>query len=281
MAFLRNTLVLHKKKIYNDSRRNKYLTLGITNPLPGFDIGIPLTIFESTYTYLHYGENILNFKLILIEFLLGYYAYGRDRYNDAIQFERYPSQNTYKDVYTYILNNKSFVYQSLNICYFSILFILLNDEKFIYNIPFILLLQSLDSYKQFKPLLGPLKPVYIGSMWTIASIILPCVLYEHNYSILLSPLDYIPCTLTLFGASNIIDNEDIIDDSNNKINTLPVLIGLDNSIYISLLALILSSLMIGLNPSYLDNSLGNSYLELQNGIISLLPLFLNQTNINY
>ena len=64
MAFLRNTLVLHKKKIYNDSRRNKYLTLAITNPLPGFDIGIPLTIFESTYTYLHYGENILNFKLI-------------------------------------------------------------------------------------------------------------------------------------------------------------------------------------------------------------------------
>ena len=49
------------------------------NPLPGLDIGIPLTLFQNTYTSLHYGENIINSRDILLQFLIGYYVYGNDR----------------------------------------------------------------------------------------------------------------------------------------------------------------------------------------------------------
>ena len=42
----------------------------VMNPFPGLDIGIPLTIFENAYTTLHYGENIVTAKSILLEFLI-------------------------------------------------------------------------------------------------------------------------------------------------------------------------------------------------------------------
>ena len=44
----------------------------IMNPFPGLDIGVPLTIFENAYTTLHYGENIVTAKSVLLEFLIGY-----------------------------------------------------------------------------------------------------------------------------------------------------------------------------------------------------------------
>ena len=116
-------------------------------------------------------------------------------------------------------------------------------------------------------------------MWTLCSVIIPCVIHDHNYNIFYFPQDYLPCTLTLFAASNIIDNKDIQEDTKNKINTIPVLYGKDNSNYISILALIASSLLLAINPHYLDNVVGNSYLELQNAAISYLPFVINGTKI--
>ena len=149
----------------------------------------------------------------------------------------------------------------------------------IYNIPFVFILQTLNTYKKTKPMLGPFKPLYISIMWTLCSIIIPCVLHDHNYNIFYFPQDYLPCTLTLFAASNIIDNKDIQEDTKNKINTIPVLYGKDNSNYISIIALITSSLLIGTNPHYLDNIPGNSYLEIQNAMISYLPFVINTTKM--
>ena len=163
--------------------------------------------------------------------------------------------------------------------YLSIFAILLLDEHFIYNIPFLFILQSLNNYKQFKPKLGPLKPVFISIMWTLSAVGIPCVLHDHDYSIFYSPQDYLPCALTLFAASNVIDNKDIAEDTENKINTIPVLCGKDNSNYISIMALIVSSVLLGTNPHYLDNIPGNSYMELQNALISYLPFVINGTKI--
>ena len=114
-------------------------------------------------------------------------------------------------------------------------------------------------------------------MWTTAAIILPCVMYEHNYNILYSPADYLPCTLTLFAASNIVDNKDIVEDRENGIQTIPVVVGEETSNMISMVALIYSSLLLGINPHYLDQPIFNSLLEIQNGAISFLPFALNAT----
>ena len=42
-------------------------------------------------------------------------------------------------------------------------------------------------------------------------------LNNYNYNIFYSPQDYLPCSLTLFAASNIIDNKDIDEDCKNQI----------------------------------------------------------------
>ena len=69
-------------------------------------IGIPLTIFENAYTTLHYGENIVTAKSILLEFLIGYYVYGTDRYNDAIDYHYHPYNTTKAVMYKNIYKNK-------------------------------------------------------------------------------------------------------------------------------------------------------------------------------
>ena len=279
MKYFIKSLQLSKKLpiISNPTFLHTPPLMKLRNPFPGADIGIPLTIFQNTYTTLHYGQNIIGIKYVALQFLLGYYAYGTDRYNDAIEYHMTPYNTTKKEFYETIYNDQKLVYKSLMFSYLSILTILLYDENYIYNLPFVFILQSLNAYKKIKPGLGPFKPIYISIMWTLCSIIIPCVLHDHNYNIFYSPQDYLPCSLTLFAASNIIDNKDIDEDCKNQIKTIPVLYGKDNSNYISILALIASSLMLGTNPHYLDNIPANSYLEIQNAAISYLPFVINGT----
>ena len=279
MTFICKSLQLSFKKsmLSNIHHKLPNLCMKLKNPFPASDIGIPLTIFQNTYTTLHYGTNIVTLKLIALQFLLGYYAYGTDRYNDAIEYHMTPYNTTKKELYDNIYINQKLVYKSLMLSYLSILAILLYSEDFIYNIPFIFILQSLNTYKTIKPALGPFKPLYIAVMWTLCAVIIPCVLHDHDYRIFGYPQDYLPCTLTLFAASNIIDNKDIAEDTNNHINTIPVLYGKDNSNYISILSLIASSILLANNPHYLDNIPANSYMEIQNALISYLPFVINGT----
>lgn len=249
----------------------------IMNPLPGLDIGIPLTIFQNAYTSLHYGENIITTRDVLLQFLVGYYVYGSDRYNDALEYCESPYSTPKKDLYEYIFMNQDMMQQTLSLSYFLILFLLCNDQYFWVNIPFIGLLEVTNKYKDLKPKLGVYKPAFIAVLWTACAIWMPAVLHDHNYNILLYPQDYLPCTLTIFSSSNIIDNKDIIEDKKNNITTIPVVYGETNSIRISMVGLILSSLILGFNPHYLDFPVVNSLLELQNGAISFLPFVLNAT----
>ena len=267
-------LILTRRGMVN---KKVLATSMLMNPFPGIDIGIPLTIFESSYTTLHYGENIVTAKSILLEFLIGYYVYGTDRYQDALDYESNPFSTTKKDLYDYINGHKRLMVVSLFLSEMGILSMFILSEHPEMNIPFLLLLESTRYYSVTKKYLGIVKPLYIALMWTGAAIILPCVMYEHNYNILYSPQDYLPCTLTLFAASNMVDNKDIIEDRENGIQTLPVMVGEEKSNMISMLALIGSSLLLGFNPHYLDHPIFNSLLEIQNGAISFLPFALNAT----
>ena len=257
---------------------NKRQTIkSITNPLPGLDIGIPLTIFQNTFTSLHYGESIVTTRDVLLQLLIGYYVYGSDRYSDALEYCENPYSTPKKDLYEYIFMNQEMMQKTLGLSYVLTLFLLCNDQHFWVNLPFIGLLDLTNKYKELKPKLGIYKPAFIAILWTASAIWMPSVLHDHNYNILLYPQDYLPCTLTIFSASNIIDNKDIVEDSQNNITTIPVVYGETNSIRISLVGLILSSLILGFNPHYLDFPVVNSLLEIQNGAISFLPFVLNAT----
>tara|TARA_B100000902_G_C27282997_1_gene902872 strand:+ start:686 stop:1513 length:828 start_codon:yes stop_codon:yes gene_type:complete len=257
---------------------NKRQTIkSITNPLPGLDIGIPLTIFQNSFTSLHYGESIVTTRDVLLQFLIGYYVYGTDRYNDALEYCENPYSTPKKDLYEYIFMNQDMMKNTLGLSYVLTLFLLCNDQHFWVNLPFIGLLELTNKYKDLKPKLGIYKPAFIAILWTASAIWMPSVLHDHNYNILLYPQDYLPCTLTIFSASNIIDNKDIVEDRQNNITTIPVVYGETNSIRISLVGLILSSLILGFNPHYLDFPVVNSLLEIQNGAISFLPFVLNAT----
>ena len=276
MKLFYNNLNIHFKNS-NSFLQKRYIVKAIENPLPGIDIGIPLTIFQNTYTTLHYGENIINFKDIALQFLIGYYVYGTDRYNDAIDYHYHPYNTTKSYMYQNIYKNKIFVYKCILFSYLTTIYLLMHDQYYIYNIPFLFLLQILNNYKKMKPALGPFKPVFISIMWTICAIGLPSVLHDHNYDIFYHPQDYLPCTLTLFSCSNIIDNKDIREDSINGINTIPVLYGKDTSNYISLLSIIASSTILGMNHNYLQFPIQNSILEIQNSLIAFLPFVINGT----
>lgn len=269
-----------KKPIINkviNARYSRTLAMKLSNPAPGIDIGIPLSLFQYVYTNLHYSENIIEPKMIALQFLIGFFVYGKDRYNDALEYHDEPYITTKNELYMYIYDNKERINILLDVSYVSILFLMLNGDDNILFLPFILILFSLQWYKDFKPKLGHLKPVFISTLWTACAVILPSVIHDHDYSILSYPQDYLPCTLTIFSASNIIDNKDIIEDKKNGINTIPVLLGEDNSNIISMIALIFSSLLLGINHNYLLHPWVNSFMEIQNAGISFLPFVLNAT----
>ena len=254
------------------------LQMGFAEPLNGLDIGIPLNIFQNIFTNLHYGYDIASVKSTGIQFLLGYYIYGKDRYNDAIDFINDPYETEKEDFYKSLYKNKNLYDITFNLTFFAIIVLLLNENTvndIIYNLPFIPLIYINSEYKNFKKHLNIFKPLYIGISWTIASIIIPCVLYEHNYDILNYPADYIPCILTLFSTSNLADARDIDEDRIKNINTIPVKFGKKYSNTISFIALIISSILLIENPNYELRPIVNSIVEIQN--FAIMGILYNNT----
>ena len=148
---------------------------------------------------------------------------------------------------------------------------ILSDNLLLYS-PFLITIETIPYYNEIKKNIGIYKAFYIATLWTASAILLPSIINDQDYSILLYPLDYLPCTLSLFAASNLADIKDIEEDKINQINTLPVVYGKINSKMISLFCLFLSSLMIALNPNFIETQNVSSFLEIQNALISIISL---------
>lgn len=260
-------------------RIKKPIMMNDANLFTGFDIGIPLNIFSNIFTNLHYGYDITTPKSILIQFLLGYYTYGKDRYSDALEYIANPYNTTKDELYNFIYINRDNYNITLSLSFIAIIYILLTSvsdrDQIVYNLPFIPLFYLNGEYKSFKPTLGEYKAIYIGIMWCLASLVLPCVLYEHNYDIIYYPLDYVPCILTLFATSNLADNRDIQEDTSNGIMTIPVKYGITRSNIISFIALVISSITLIENPHFENRLLINSFVELQN--FAVMGILYNST----
>lgn len=231
--------------------------------LSGADVGIPLNLFSDIYTQAHYGYNILTSQTILLQFLFGYYAYGIDRYKDAIEYYQKPYPCDKIDLYTRIYKYKDFYKLSLIFANLGIIYILFNDEMYI-NLTFLPLLITAQYYKEIKPYLSIYKPFYISFMWTTASIIIPAVLYENNFSILNYPQDYLPCFFLILATSNFADNKDINEDKLNNIETFPIKFGIINSNLFNFVLIAVSSLMFLESSHYFDRPFINTFLECQN-----------------
>lgn len=255
---------LNSMSLKTNKTPSRIMVPRMVNPLVGIDMGIPLNIIQNVFTNLHYGYDITTFKAILLQFLIGYYTYGKDRYRDALVYETNKYDTPKKELFEYLIKYKDLYKLSYDASFIFIVFILLMDENMINNIPFIALLLSTDYYNEIKKL-GPLiKPTYIAVMWTFSAAVLPAIMHDHNYSILNYPIDYLPCAMTMFSSSTILDIKDIEEDKINGVRTIPSVYGLEKSQMLTIFLLGLSSLLVGLNPNYLENPLPNSVYEFIN-----------------
>ena len=259
---------------YKKTRSRPITNLNI-HELNGADIGIPLNIFQNLFTNIHYGYDITTVKTTTLQFLIGYYTYGKDRFKDALEYEENQFETKKKSLYKFLIKNKNIYAESYNISLSLIIFLLLFDDNYINNLPFIPLLLTSEYYKKIKESYGSFKSFYVSFMWTMSCIILPCVMHDNNFDILNYPLDYLPCFLSIFASSNLNDINDIEEDVENKIDTLPVLLGKENTNYLVLFCLSLSSLLYGINNHYIDRPIVNSLFELQNAGVAFIP-YLNE-----
>lgn len=282
MTFINNILLKtsYKKSLpsFIKTEKNPKISMSF---FTGLDIGIPLNIFQNIFTNLHYGYDITTIKSISIQFLVGYYTYTKDRYNDALLFLENPYNTSTKkeELYNFINENNDFFKLSIPISYIMFTYLLLYDSiginQFITRTPFLPFLYLNGEYQSYKKYLNELKAFYIALMWTIASVVMPCILHDNDYSILQYPLDYIPCFLTLFATSNFADNRDIDEDRELLINTLPVKYGINISNTLSIIALLVSSYLLIENPNYDNRFIINSIVEIQN--IVTIGLLINST----
>ena len=232
--------------------------------LPGIEIGIPLTIFQEIFTNIHYGYSITNIKNIAFQFTSGFFTYGSDRLLDSFDNLDNPSD---RDIV--FQKNQEVIFISLILAYYILTRELLDNPNTIICIP---ILTSTLFYKKFKQHFGEYKAIFISSMWSLSTIIIPCVFYEDNWNILLSPIDYIPPTLTLFATSNIADIQDIKSDSEKNIQTIPVKYGKTKAYMYSMAALAISSFCLIFHPNFDLKYNYISAFELQNAAISLMSL---------
>lgn len=259
-------------------------SLPVALPLHGIDIGMPLNIIDNVFTNLHYGYDVTTPKVVLLQFLIGYYTYGKDRYKDAVEyFETKDSgsgdgnrgdgngrMGEKRLLYQTLYNNTTFYKTSYCVAFYCILFLLFYDDYWYLNVPVAGLLYSTEYYKQLKGQIVGFKPVFVASMWTFSAVILPCILHDNNYSIISDVDDYLPCFLLLFACTNLADIKDIDEDIENGVNTIPVVFGKENTQNLVMLCLFLSSLIFGLHPNYMDRPLVNGAFELQNSVLSFL-----------
>ena len=249
-----------------------------TLPLHGIDVGMPLNIIDNVFTNLHYGYDVTTLKVVLLQFLIGYYTYGKDRYKDAVEYIEQHQQDGLdaiisekkKDLYKTLYNNSSFYKASYCAAFYCTLFLLFYDDYWYLNIPTAGLLYSTEYYKQLKGQIVGFKPVFVASMWTFSAVLLPCILHDHDYSILSDVDDYLPCFLVLFACTNLADIKDIDEDIENGVNTIPVVFGKENTQMLVMISLIFSSLIFGIHPNYMDRPLVNGAFELQNAVLSFL-----------
>ena len=241
----------------------------------GLDLGIPLNLLSTIFTDLHYGENRINLTLLILQCCIGYYAYGKDRYKDALEYEETQSviSSNKESLYHALLQYRSMYRLTYCVSFYIIAAILYHEHDVVHTLPILALLYSTEYYKELKEYNATLKPFYVAFMWTFATVIMPCVLLDHNYDIIYDVQSYIPCFLLLFASTNLADIKDKDEDEKMGIITLPVQLGEVNTLKLVFASLATSSAMFGLHPNYLERPLIHGLFELQNAMMAVFAMY--------
>jgi 1,4-dihydroxy-2-naphthoate octaprenyltransferase len=268
--------VLTAKNAKNENKVNKddynnEPSLPLT--IPGISLGIPLNILSYLYTRQYYGDNIIDAKLVILQFLIGIYTYGNDRLYDSkdrginiTDNNRDMIELIIKYAYCFIVlilfdTNTNIINSLLCLILYqfdkylltysknpliiapftAILAIGFYELNILQYIPFLILLDTTPYYPSIKQQSGILKPFYVSIMWVISFFILPCVIHDGNYDILqFNNINILlPPFLVMFALSNIADTNDIEEDKKNGVNTMAVLYGNQFSNAISCVAILI------------------------------------------
>ena len=269
-GFVQSSVVWRRATATNSVRRFSPKNMPTTMVFvpPGTVLGVPLSIIQNVFTNVHYGYDVTSWQSVLLQFLIGYYTYGKDRYKDALEYEDAPYPTDKTDMYGELVENSEFYEMSYQVVFELIILIMLFEFRDLNIVPFTLLLYSSEYYKDLKRILPLAKPVYVSTMWTFSSVVLPCVIYDHDFSILQDISAYLPCFLTMFALTNIADIRDVDVDRVNGIETIPVAFGQVPTAIVAQVALLISSFVFGMNTHYLDRPVVNSLVELHNAGLS-------------
>jgi len=235
------------------------LLKNISPILSGLEIGVPLNLISKIATDVNYPNTIITKESIFINFLLGFTTYKQDRYLDAQEYHTkfYNISNPKHEYYISLMENEKLIQFSLFCSYITISTILLWNNNNLKILP--PLFTSTFLYKYFKQNknVSFLKPFYVATMWTICTNIIPVILNDYSY-INFSLL--VPTFLNIFSLTNLADLKDYDEDLENGINTLPIILGIQNSKSIILLSSILSTLLFIKSPFYTNNYQNLFYL---------------------
>lgn len=215
--------------------------------LSGIEIGIPLNILSKTALN-SYNHIALPKQQLLFNFILGYSTYKGDRFLDALEWNTTQIDIDKKDYYLSLIENKSIIEYSLFCTIICILTYSIYDD-----IRILPLYISTLTYKYIKKFTY-FKSLYISLMWTFASCILPL-----NYYPL--PIEYLPTFFNIFALTNFADIKDYDEDIKNNINTLPTILGKNNTIKIILLSAFISNAIFLMNDYSLDSIFGYFFLS--------------------
>lgn len=279
MTFINNLIikkkiVLLKSNILMLNNFNNTTNSVFYNPIIGSNLGIPLNLLQYIYINTYYQENLITPKLVALQFAIGIFTYGSDRFIDALEYSDTSNYSIDKiDYYNYLKKNKNLNIFIISLSYIYITSLLINNQE---TYPILFLLTSTLGYKNFKTNYGQFKALYIGIFWTIGTVVLPSVLLSHNYDILKEPTIILPSIFNLFASSNLLDIKDVKEDKAEKIYTLPVIYGSNFAIGISHISIILAILLFYNNENF-DN---NIYLSLLYEAQSFGGFFLNFNNSN-
>lgn len=263
MTFLYNSFIIHKTRKPLLSVMTNNITTKNYNPIIGSNLGIPLNILQFIFTTEYFNQNVINFELIALQFAIGIFTYGSDRFYDALDYKNNTNiilLDEKRDYYNFLLEKYNF---NLFIILSSFIYILYISYDNIYSYPFIVLLLNTLDYRNFKKQYGYLKPFYIGLFWTFGCVFFPIILQENNYNIIYEPTIYLPCFLSMLASSNLLDIKDLEEDKSENIYTLPVLFGENNAICISHISLLLAMLIFLNNPNFYDNLWISSLFQFQ------------------
>ena len=153
------------------------------------DVGIPLNILQNVFTSLHYGFDITTFKIVLLQFMIGYYTYGYDRFLDSNSNESLNDKK--KESYKYLIKYSEIYKITYPLTFILISTILLLDENSYINLPFVFLILTSNYYKDFKTQFPLLKPFYI-SVFYFYRVYYMTMIFNLKISI-----NYLPCFLNI------------------------------------------------------------------------------------